>query len=317
MTARLIMKLQVVDRQRVSPEVVAITLKHPLRPELPAWTAGAHVDLRLPDGKIRQYSLCGDPRDRSIYRIAVKREEVGRGGSRWVHENLGTGSIAHCSAPRSNFSLRADARRHVLVGGGIGVTPVISMAYEARNRGEPFELHVLCRSRDFAPFAEELDKAFGQRLTIHCDDEKPADLPELLKGVAGESGAHLYFCGPSGLNTAIHAIAGKLKLPDGRLHHELFQAAVDENFVPEPFEITVATSGRTFHVPSDRSALDVLREAGMVLPSSCELGVCGACVCDYRDGEVIHRDVVLDADARKNKMTLCVSRVRGRVTVGL
>ena len=146
MTARLIMKLRVEKMRFTTPDVVHMQLVHPLRPTLPEWSAGAHVDLRMPDGRVRQYSLCGDPDDRSRYEIAIKREATGRGGSIWVHENLREGSEVHISAPRNNLPLSAKGKRYILVAGGIGITPLLPMARTLKRRDKDFTLHYCART---------------------------------------------------------------------------------------------------------------------------------------------------------------------------
>lgn len=317
MTARMIMKLDVAERVADATDVILVSLRHPRRPELPAWKAGAHIDVHLPDGRIRQYSLCGDPADRTRYRIAVKRETAGRGGSAWIHETLAVGDAVHCSAPRNNFALAPKAGRHLFIAGGIGVTPLAALAYEALQRGDAFELHLRARSRRYAPLLAELERAFAGHLHLHLDDEEPASLDDILARFGITPDAHLYFCGPAGLNAAIVAAAERQGWAAERRHTEVFQPTLDENFKPEPFDITIASTGQTLRVPADRSALDVLRANGFVMPSSCELGVCGACICGYRDGMVVHRDSVLSLADRQDKLTPCVSRARVGITLEL
>ena len=164
MTARLIMKLRVEKMRFTTPDVVHMQLVHPLRPTLPEWSAGAHVDLRMPDGRVRQYSLCGDPDDRSRYEIAIKREATGRGGSIWVHENLREGSEVHISAPRNNLPLSAKGKRYILVAGGIGITPLLSMARTLKRRDKDFTLHYCARSASEAPLLAELKDICGPSL---------------------------------------------------------------------------------------------------------------------------------------------------------
>ncbi len=315
MTARIIMKMRVESIRDESGEVRILTLKHPSRDVLPEWEAGAHADLRVPGGKIRQYSLCGDPADRSRYRIAVKREAGGRGVSKWVHENLVPGAEAHVSAPRCNFRLAADAKRHIFVAGGIGITPFLSMARSALRSGTPFEL-AYCSRLALPPFFSELQSLCGGRVTFyrasgpeHARFNAASDLPE------PEAGLHLYCCGPERLTEAVRSATAHW--PQDQVHFEIFQAALDENFKPEPFDITIASTGQTLRVPAEKSALEVLRGAGFILPSSCETGVCGSCECRYRDGAVIHRDAILPVGARQDRMMLCVSRARVAVTLDL
>ena len=316
MTARLIMKLRVERAAWTTPEVLHLTLIHPLRPSLPAWTAGAHVDLRLPDGRVRQYSLCGDPADLTRYEIAIKREDAGRGASRWAHANLAqVGTIAHVSAPRNNFPLAAGARRHVLVGGGIGITPFVAMARVLAASDADFVVHVCARSMAQAPLLAELDGVCGGRLVRWFSSEGRRFDPAILGG-PGE-GTHVYACGPRTLLEAVKDGVLASGWPADRIHAEVFQATLDENFKPEPFDVRIASTGEVLHVPADRSILDVLRSSGRSVPSSCELGVCGSCVCGYRDGTVIHRDAVIPLAERQHRLAPCVSRARVAVTLDL
>jgi vanillate O-demethylase ferredoxin subunit len=316
MTARLIMKMNVVDVVTTGEDVHLLTLQHPSRPRLPDPSPGSHVDVRLPDGKIRQYSLCGDPDDATTYKIAVKREPGGRGGSRWIHENLIRGAVAHVSAPRNNFRLAADASRHVLIGGGIGITPLAAMAHRLSRGPKRFTLHYCAKSPAKAPLLAELRALCGDRLRTYfsagdgaCRFDAAAVLAERPPD------AHLYCCGPKRLVEAVRSAAGHW--PRDALHFEFFAPLPSDDFEPAAFEIRIASTGRTFQVPADRSALDILRQNGYRLPSSCELGVCGTCECGYTAGTVIHRDGVLEADARRNRMLPCVSRAEGRVVLDL
>ncbi|WP_029031706.1 PDR/VanB family oxidoreductase [Salinarimonas rosea] len=313
MTARIVMKLEVVERIDLGDGVARATLRHPRRPALPAWTPGAHVDLRLPDGKVRQYSLIGDPDDLTTYTIAVKRDETGRGGSRLAHQILREGAIAHVSAPRNNFPLVPG--RAVLIAGGIGATPLIAMARALARRGEDFAFHLCVRSED-SPFPTLVEAVCGDRLSVYRSsgaDARRLDVAALLTGVPDD--VHVYCCGPERLTVAVaEAAAGR---SEEHVHFEVFAATSDENYKPEPFDVTIASTGQTYRVPADRSALDVLREQGFALPSSCELGVCGSCECGYVDGIVVHRDVVLKPSTRQHRMMLCVSRARVGVTLDL
>lgn len=320
MTARIIMKLEVVKVTPLGDKVVHLSFRHPSRPSLPAWTPGAHVDVRLPDGKTRQYSLMGDPDDREHYQIAVQREDAGRGGSRWLHENLHVGSVAHVSAPRNNFPLAdtVPGGTSVFVAGGIGITPMMAMIREARQRGDLVELHYCRKNHDpaFLPLLEQL--GLGERLVLHVSEDGPdsrLDVGALVQTLPADT--HLYCCGPERLTDAVEQAGESAGLAEEQLHFEVFATTLDENYKPEPFELHLASSKKTLLVPADRSALEVLREAGYAVPSSCELGVCGTCECGYTDGVVIHRDAVLRPSARQNRMMLCVSRARVGVTIDL
>jgi ferredoxin-NADP reductase len=313
MTARIIMKLRVAVARHTTPDVLHLTFRHPLRPELPEWTAGAHVDLRFPDGRVRQYSLCGDPMDRAKYEIAVKLEKNGRGGSKWVHENLREGVIAHISAPRNNLPISDRAKRHVLVAGGIGITPFLSMARTFRSQDKDFEVHYCVKSPNEAPLLSELKDVCGARLRCWFSKEGSRFAPEAVGEYSPDT--HVYICGPERL---LDAVQGHLShWPADQVHGEVFQTTLDENFKAEPFEATIASSGRRLHVPADKSLLEVLRESGLTASSSCEMGVCGSCECGYRDGVVIHRDKSLPVAKRQDRLLPCVSRARVAVTLDL
>lgn len=309
------MKLTVAEAAAVTADVSTFAFAHPRRPALPAWVPGAHVDVHLPDGAVRQYSLYGDPAERGLYRIAVKREDAGRGGSRWLHQNLKVGGEIFVSAPRNHFALNADAKRHVLVAGGIGVTPLIAMARQLAAEDADFVFHYCARSRESAPLVAALETLCGDRLRLWLSAEgRRLDIAALLDA---EAGADLYVCGPSALTEAAEGAAAARGWPEARYHTEHFAARADAGFTPEPFEAVIASSGRVLQVPADRSLLAVLRENGFVRGSSCEIGVCGTCECGYRDGTVIHRDVVLSHAARKTRLMPCVSRARGAITLDL
>jgi ferredoxin-NADP reductase len=313
MTARLIMKLRVDKARLTTPNVLHLRLVHPLRPQLPQWSAGAHVDLRLSDGRVRQYSLCGDPVDRSGYEIAIKREADGRGGSIWAHENLKEGTIAHVSAPRNNLPLAEDARRHILIAGGIGITPFASMARTLSAANSDYVLHYCARSAAEAPLFGELKAICGDRLVPWFSRQGRRFDATVLPSCT--QGTHVYVCGPERL---VESVQDAMKhWPEGQIHNEVFRPTVDENFKAEPFEAVVASTGQRLLVPADLSLLDVLRESGFIMPSSCELGVCGSCECGYRDGIVIHRDHVLPLAKRQDRLLPCVSRARVSITLDL
>lgn len=313
MTARLIMKLRVEKIRFTTPDVLHLRLVHPLRPNLPEWSAGAHVDLRMPDGRVRQYSLCGDPDDRSGYEIAIKRETTGRGGSIWAHENLREGSEVHISAPRNNLPLSTRGQRYILVAGGIGITPLLSMARTLKRWDKNFTLHYCARSAAEAPLLAELSEICGPSLQCWFSGSGARFDPASI-GPHDED-THVYICGPQRLLDAVQSALSAW--PEDRVHGEIFQMTVDENFKPEPFEATVASTGQRFLVPADKSLLDVLRDNDFAMPSACEMGVCGSCECGYRDGLVLHRDKVLPTSKRQDRLMLCVSRARVSVTLDL
>lgn len=319
MTARIIMKMSVAAIEPLTDTVNIYTFRHPRRPLLPAPTPGAHVDLHLAQGRIRQYSLCGDPADDSCYQIAVKREDTGRGGSRWLHEQVRVGDVVPVSAPRNNFPLAAKAARHVFIAGGIGITPMLSMITQLDRDGVPFELHFCAHSQNSAPFLTRLQQLCGQERLFTYFPDAPGKTGGRLNAAVllGRliPGTHIYCCGPQRLTQGVHEACAHW--PAEQTHFELFKATLDENFKPEPFDMKIASSGQVIRVPADKSALEVLRAHGIGLPSSCELGVCGSCACRYTEGIIIHRDSVLDINARQDYMMPCVSRARSNVTLDL
>lgn len=315
MSPRLIMKLSVVEIRKDRGDVMVVTLRHPRRPSLPVFTAGSHVDVHLPDGQSRQYSLCGDPADSTVYRLAIKLEQDGRGVSKWLHENLAEGALLSVSAPRNHFELAPEAKRYLLVAGGIGVTPILAMTRSLASGAKPFEMHYFTRSRTLTPLMDDI-AAIGLRAHVqyHFDDDPDTrvDLAELMRAIV--PGTHIYCCGPGAFMDAIRAAA--THWPEGTVHFEAFQAPADDGFVPEPFAITLR-SGVTLEVPADKSTLEVLRLAGIDAPSSCETGICGACECGYLAGEPIHRDAVLSPQKRLNRFMPCVSRGKGILLLDL
>ncbi|MFC7052606.1 PDR/VanB family oxidoreductase [Hansschlegelia quercus] len=313
MSARIIMKLKVEAAVATTPDIVRLSLVHPHRPTLPLWEPGAHVDLRLPDGRVRQYSLCSDPADLGRYEIAIKREDLGRGGSVWAHANLLEGSTAHVSHPRNNFPLQDDAIRHVFVAGGIGVTPFLAMAHSLAARRQEYELHLCARAPTHAPLLSELRAVCGDKLRCWYSSEARRFDPDVLP--RPQAGVHIYACGPQSLMDSLQSDLKKKGWPLDQVHVEHFGALDDENFAPEPFDVLIKSTGRAVHIPAERSLLDVLREEGFRMSSSCGIGVCGACECGYSDGTVIHRDVVLASAKRHDRMIPCVSRAKGRLTL--
>jgi vanillate O-demethylase ferredoxin subunit len=314
MTARLIMKMKVAHIAHEPDNVAVYKLYHPRRQTLPPPIPGAHVDVRIPDGKIRQYSLCGNPHDASTYSIAVKREDRGLGASKWIHENIRAGDTILVSTPRSNFPIASEAGRHILIAGGIGITPFLAMACALAMQNADFTLHYCSRSSQ-APFLSELIEICGDRLVTHFSDVPNTRFDAASALADASTDTHVYCCGPSRLTDAIRYAVRDWN--EERGHFEVFRPTLDENFNPEPFDVIIRSTGQLIRIPADRSALEILRREGFPLPSSCELGVCGSCVCNFSDGAVIHRDAVLKISERQHKMMLCVSRARVRLTLEL
>jgi ferredoxin-NADP reductase len=296
-----------VHRRRTGAEgVVVLDLRDPAGAELPAWEPGAHVDLRLPGGLTRQYSLCGDPADRSVWRIGVLREPESRGGSQHVHEELHEGEEVDVRGPRNHFPL-VPAPRYVFIAGGIGITPILPMIAAADAAGARWELHYGGRSRRSMAFLESLEQVSGH-LTLHPQDEVGLiDLDALLR--APQPDTLVYCCGPEPLLVAVEQRCADW--PPGTLHLERFAPKdVGEPVLTGAFEVELSLSGRTLTVPPDRSILSVVEEAGVQVLSSCQEGTCGTCETAVLAGEVDHRDSLLtpDEQAANDTMFICVSR---------
>ena len=297
----------VVGRKEFAAEgVLALTLRHPLGEHLPAWEPGAHVDVLLEPGLERQYSLCGDPADRSAWRVAVLRESAGRGGSAHVHEQLGEGANVRVRGPRNNFALEP-APRYRFVAGGIGITPILPMLAAAEAAGAEWTLLYGGRTRGSMAFGEELGR-YGDRVTFAPEDETGLlDLASVLDDVP--EGTLVYCCGPGPLLDAVEA-----RCPSGVLRVERFRPKEQETGGTTAFEVELARSGRTLTVAPDVSVLDAVRDAGVEVLYSCTEGTCGTFETDVLDGEPDHRDSVLTEDERAagETMLICVSRCRGK-----
>jgi ferredoxin-NADP reductase len=299
------LRLRVRDRFAASSTVAAIVLEHPEGAELPAWTPGAHLTLHLPTGLERQYSLCGDPADRTTYRLGVLLEPAGRGGSAWVHEHLHPGEHITVTGPRNNFEL-VPATRHRFLAGGVGITPILPMVRECVARGTDWRLTYLGRTRESMAFLDELG-AFDGRVRVHVDEESGvADIEKLLDGV--DEDCLVYACGPEGLLRAVET--AMTSRPVGSLRVERFAPREPGPSADRPFTVTFATSGITAEVPADSSILDVAEKHGLPVDFSCREGTCGTCETAILQGRADHRDAVLSAEEKEAGETLliCVSR---------
>ncbi|MEU0724692.1 PDR/VanB family oxidoreductase [Streptomyces sp. NPDC006140] len=299
-------ELVVGRREPAADGVLALTLRHPLGEPLPAWEPGAHVDVLLGPGLERQYSLCGDPADRTAWRIAVLREPDGRGGSAHVHERVAEGDKIRVRGPRNNFRLEP-APRYRFVAGGIGITPILPMLAAAEAAGAEWTLLYGGRTRDSMAFGEELAR-YGDRVTIAPEDETGLlDLPSVLDDVPEDT--LVYCCGPGPLLDAVEA-----RCPSGVLRVERFRPKEQETGDATEFEVELARTGRTLTVSPDVSVLDAVRAAGVEVLYSCTEGTCGTCETDVLDGEPDHRDSVLTDEERAagETMLICVSRCRGK-----
>lgn len=305
------MALTVAQIREEADEIRSFELRDPAGRALPAFTAGSHltVAVPLPDGQTasRHYSLCSDPRDRSRYRIAVLREHAGRGGSRFLHTQVQRGDTLQVTAPDNGFPLAPEATHSVLIAGGIGITPVVSMMHALAHQGGSYEVHYAARTPERMAFRTEVEKIAGARAQFyHTGTTAPRrlDLAALL--AAPRAGVHVYVCGPGRLLRDVRAVSEANGWPSHRVHTESFGPAAR----PEdgPVEVYLARSAMTVPVAPDETILDALLAAGVWAPYECRRGSCGSCMTRVIGGDPDHRDTCLSDTLRAAHFCPCVSR---------
>lgn len=289
--------------------VVRELLLEPLSGSLPAFSAGSHVQVHLPNGRRNAYSLLGDPAQTRHYRIAVRRQSQSRGGSHFIHDELDVGDRLTISPPANLFPLHSKARLHLLIAAGIGITPFMAYCAELTRQGQAFELHYACRPGISDAYLDTLRELLGSRLHVYASPTRRLDLNRLLG--KRPLGTHVYACGPQTLIDALREQSQALGWPASRVHWEAFAA-------PEPgvpFAVHLARSGRQLQVNAEDSLLEALEAAGVEVPNLCRGGVCGQCQTAYIDGSVEHRDLFLSDHERNTYLMPCVSRSCGGALV--
>ncbi|MFH5926217.1 PDR/VanB family oxidoreductase [Roseomonas xinghualingensis] len=308
-----LMTLHVARSEPAADGIQLFELRHPDGAELPPFTPGSHLAVRVPTGAMRNYSLCNDPHERDRYVIAVKREERGRGGSVGLINNIAAGATLEVSAPRNMFELDTRAPEYIFVAGGIGITPILAMIRYLRAEGsKPFRLFYLTRAAPGTAFLSELaNPAFagGNSIVIHHDEGDPEKAYDLWPIFENPTRAHIYCCGPRPLMDAVRDMTGHW--PDKAVHFEDFGSdLVRPRADDQPFAVKIGPDGEELEVPVGITILEVLRAHGRKLPSSCESGTCGTCRTRYLSGEVDHRDMVLTPTEQKSALMICVSRAK-------
>ena len=274
---------------------------------LPAWQAGGHLDIVVAPEMLRQYSMSGDPADQTKYQIGVLREDEGRGGSALLHRIFDEGRRVFISKPINHFALVEDASKTYLMGGGIGVTPMIAFAHRLHALGRDFALHYSCSSRSSAGYLVDLAQfPWADKVHLHFSDENTrADLDAIFATTPAES--HVYTCGPERYMSAVMDAATSAGVPEENRHLEYFNLPEQPEYENHPFTIALK-DGRSFHVPADQSGTDVLLANGIAIDVKCSDGLCGVCQCGLISGDVEHRDYVLSRKQRDSKVILCQSR---------
>lgn len=311
--------VRVACRRIEADSIVSFELTSPDGRDLPRFDAGSHIDVHVPGGLVRQYSLCNAPHERSRYQIAVLRDPQSRGGSASMHDALREGDEVRISMPRNHFALAAGAAKHVLLAGGIGLTPLLCMAEHLSVAGQTFEMHYCARSRSRAAFLERIGRsAWDAQVHYHFDDEDDGQRLNLDAVLAKPgAGTHLYVCGPQGFMNAVLDAARTHGWPESQLHYEFFAAPAVDTAHDAAFEVQLARSGKIVQIPADRTTIQALADAGVEVPVSCEQGICGTCITRVLDGEPDHRDLFLSPDeqARNDQFLPCCSRSKSRMLV--
>jgi vanillate monooxygenase ferredoxin subunit len=300
-----------VDRiDAATPRIRRIELSSADGKPLPAFTAGAHIDITLPNRETCSYSLLNDPGETRRYVLGVLREHDGLGGSAYLHDNLKAGDGLDAAMPSNDFPLYEPGEANILIAGGIGITPIVAMAARLAALGRDYTLHYCARTADEAAFLAELSARHGERLKTHFDGGDPARFFD-VKALLGSRppGAHVYVCGPIGLIRDVIAVTADW--PQGTVHYELFKGSAAD-LAPvnndQPFDIILKKTGKTFTVPAGKSILAVLKAEGVKVKTLCLSGRCGTCRVTYLSGKVEHRDDVLDDEERETTLQVCVSR---------
>lgn len=290
-------------------DIISVELRLVGGGELPAFTAGSHIDLHLPNGMVRSYSLSNSSDERHRYVVGVLRDRASRGGSRCVHEALRVGMPITISEPRNHFGLHEDATHSVLVAGGIGITPMLSMARRLASQGKSFEMKYFARDREGAAFIDEL-QALGMPLQLRFDSEAggPPDMKAELSQSQSGAGVHFYSCGPTPMLDAFEKSCAELGLES---HIERFTAVevAASADAKSSYTVELRKSGKTIEVTPEKSLLDTMLDAGIDVPYSCCEGICGSCETTVLEGEPDHRDSVLSPkeQAANKTMMVCVS----------
>jgi vanillate O-demethylase ferredoxin subunit len=307
-----LLQVRVARKTVEARDICSFELVDPSGKPLPRFSAGAHVDVHIRDGLVRQYSLCNHPKERHRYLIAVQRVEESRGGSEAMHHVVQQGDVITISLPRNHFPLAQRTRHNLLLAGGIGITPIISMAEQLACDGASFEMHYCAHEAARAAFVDRIERsAFADRVMFHFSDGTPGqriDIPALLRSQPEDT--HLYVCGPTGFTAAAIDSASRLGWPAANVHREFFAGAARPSQDGAPFDVRIASSGAVFRIPPGKTVLQVLSDGGIEIPHSCRQGVCGTCATRVLEGTPDHRDLYLNADERqRNDLFMpCCSR---------
>lgn len=308
------LNLKVIHKAQEAVDICTFDLVSPDGHSLPSFTAGSHIDVHLPNGLIRQYSLCNDPNETHRYQIAVLKDSASRGGSHAMHDSIHEGQILQVSAPKNHFALDHKAKKSLLLAGGIGITPILCMAEELTRTGAEFELHYCARTPDHAAFRKRImDSKFADRTTFYFskdNNSRKLVVNELL--VQPQTGCHLYVCGPKRFMDAVLTTAREQGWPENQLHYEFFGAELVKSESDGAFEVELKSSGRVITISKDQAVTQALAAAGVEILVSCEQGVCGTCLTGVLGGIPDHKDsyLTVEEQSANNQFTPCCSRAK-------
>jgi vanillate O-demethylase ferredoxin subunit len=312
------LRVKVVRKRREAEGIASFELAREDGGALPAFSAGSHIDVEVPGGATRQYSLCNDSLESHRYRIAVLRDAASRGGSVGMHDNVNEGDVLTISEPRNHFPL-VHARRTLLFAGGIGVTPLLCMAQRLAAIGADFTMHYATRSPARTAFRDEIAASpFADRVVFHLDDGPDAQKLDVAAALGTpDAGTHVYVCGPAGfIDHVVQQAKAAGHAPD-HIHLEYFGAVPQDTSGDRAFEVKIASTGRTYTIPADQTVVHALQAHGVDILTSCEEGVCGTCLTRVLEGECDHRDHYLtdEEKARHDQFTPCCSRARSATLI--
>ena len=309
-TSPSMMPLRVTRNDQIADGIHLLEFRDVGGKPLPAFSAGAHITIRVPNGALRKYSLCNDPAERDRYLVAVKREANGRGGSTNLIDGVTAGDELMVAAPINDFELPQRAQDFLFIAGGIGITPIMAMIRQVQAEKKRFRLFYCSRSPETTAFRDELSAPeFKDNVTIHYDHGDPArslDLKPIL--AERKNREHLYCCGPRPLMEAVRNMTGTWS--SAAVHFEAFSDAETHKPTDKAFKVRLARSGEVIDVPVTKTILEALRDHGLDVPSSCETGTCGTCRTKMLAGQADHRDLVLAEHERADNIMICVSRAR-------
>lgn len=303
--------VRVAERSRAANNIVAFELVGEKGEVLPPFTAGAHIDLHLPGGVIRQYSLVNSPKERHHYVVAVLRDANGRGGSLVMHDTVQVGDVIKIGPPKNCFELATTSRHKILIAGGIGITPFLSMMDVLYTNGQSFELHYSAKKKESAAFIDELSGSkFSEKIKIYLTAESEQRLNILETLAKAPADSEVYACGPPRLVEATVAAAKELGWPDDRIKWEAFSGRHIDVSTNSAFQVKIASSGKSYSVPADKTIAEILSENRIPVELSCAQGVCGTCLTRVIEGVPDHRDIYLTPaeQLRNDQMLICCSR---------